>query len=156
MTNAHIQAVSHHYYMHYPDHPARTDDPHYKDFNHFHRLYRATGRCYLGDRLGFSDCKDSQGKPAPVTEGLPQAGLELHHAHIEFSLQQGVNLNALNKDYPGVGDPDTVGAWVESAANLIWLCAWHHRGAAGVHTASYSDWEGSKYILGLITGEPTA
>ena len=40
---------------------------------------------------------------------------------------------------------------VESGANFRWLCAFHHRGAAGAHCASHSDWEGEQYIRGLIT-----
>jgi hypothetical protein len=30
-------------------------------------------------------------------------------------------------------------------------CAWHHRGAAGAHTASHSDYEASQYVQGLIS-----
>jgi hypothetical protein len=77
--------------------------------------------------------------------------LELHHAHIEFSLQNGVDLKWLEVDYPGVSNPDEVGAWVESASNLLWLCEFHHRGAGGVHTASASDYEAEKYVRSLIS-----
>ena len=149
---AHQQAESHHYLMHFPPHPARADDPHYVDFDHYHRTHRAVARCYIGERIGFGDCMDAQMNPAPPPDGGgEQPGLELHHAHIEFSLQNGVSLAALEKDYPGVSDPSQVGAWVESAANLRWYCAWHHRGAAGAHTASHSDFEASQYVQGLIT-----
>jgi hypothetical protein len=78
-------------------------------------------------------------------------GLELHHAHIEFALQQGVDLAALEVDYPGVSDPDAVGAWVESADNLRWLCVHHHRGPAGAHSITHSDFEAQQYVLGLVT-----
>jgi hypothetical protein len=77
-------------------------------------------------------------------------GLELHHSHVEFSLQNGVDLAWLEKDYPGISDPDTVGAWVESADNLLWLCEFHHRGHGGVHVSSASDFEAEKYVKGLI------
>jgi hypothetical protein len=70
---------------------------------------------------------------------------------VEFSLQQGVNLSALEKDFPGISDATSVGAWVESDQNFRFLCAWHHRGAAGAHTASHSDWSASAYVQGLIT-----
>lgn len=149
---AHSQAESHHYLMHFPPHPARTNDPHYVDFNAYHRAHRATARCYIGERIGFGDCRDAQFRPCPPPENSgEQPGLELHHAHIEFSLQNGVDLAALEKDYPGVSDPSQVGAWVESAPNFRWYCAWHHRGAAGAHTASHSDFEASQYVQGLIT-----
>jgi hypothetical protein len=134
----HDQAVTHRYIVHYPDHPPRTGDPHYVDFEHYRRQTKATAQCLVGQHRGdFSEC--SLDKP-----------LELHHAHVEFSLQNGVDLTWLEIDYPGISDPDSVGAWVESADNLVWLCVFHHRGPGGVHTASASDYEAEKYVRGLI------
>lgn len=148
---AHEGAETHHYMMHFPEHPAREDDPHYKDFDAYHRANRGTARCYIGERIGFGECLDAQGKPAaPPEGGGEQPGLELHHAHVEFSLQNGINLAALEKDYPGISNPDEVGAWVESGANFRWYCAYHHRSQAGAHAASHSDFEASQYINGLI------
>jgi hypothetical protein len=134
---AHDQAVSHRYMLHYPAHPARKDDPHYVDFEAYRRRTVATARCAMGAHRG--DVTDCGG------------GLELHHAHIEFALQNGVDLAWLERDYPGVSNPGQVGAWVESAANLIWLCERCHRGHGGVHVATASDYEASRYIEGLIT-----
>jgi hypothetical protein len=149
---AHTAAQAHHYVMHFPPHPARTSDPHYKDFNAYHQATRAGARCYVGERIGYGDCMDAHTQPCPPPDGAgEQPGLELHHAHVEFSLQNGVSLAALEHDYPGISDPTQVGAWVETAANFRWLCAWHHRGAAGAHTASHSDWEASQYVQGLIS-----
>jgi hypothetical protein len=54
-------------------------------------------------------------------------------------------------DYPGVSDPKIVGAWVESAENLMWLCEAHHRGAGGIHVAAASDFEAEKYVRSLIS-----
>jgi len=152
MTDAHSQRESHHYIVHFPPHPARKDDPHYVDFNHYHKMHRATARCYIGEHIGFGDCMDAKNQPCPPPgDGGQQAGLELHHAHVEFSLQNGVSLTALEKDFPGISNTTEVGAWVESDVNFRWLCAWHHRGAAGAHTASHSDWEASQYVQGLIS-----
>lgn len=148
---AHDQVTVHRYLMHYPEHSTREGDPNYADFHHYHRQYRASARCFIGERIGFSECRDAQGNLASAPEHGEQPGLELHHAHVEFSLQNGISLKALEKDYPGISDPMTVGRWVESDANFRWLCAWHHRGAAGAHTASHSDWEASQYVRGLIT-----
>jgi succinate dehydrogenase/fumarate reductase flavoprotein subunit len=78
-------------------------------------------------------------------------GLELHHAHIEFSLQNGVDLSRLERQYPGISDASQIGAWVESAENLVWYCASHHRGRGGVHTAAASDYEATKFVKGLIS-----
>ena len=133
---AHEQKVTHSYRVLYPPHPARQDDPHYKDFEEYRRRTKDTARCAIGaHRNDFSECS---------------GGLELHHAHVEFSLQNGVDLSWLEADYPGISDPDAVGAWVESADNLLWLCERHHRGADGVHVLSASDFEAIKYVKGLI------
>ncbi len=138
---AHAQAETHHYVVRYPEHPAREDDPHYVDFEHLRRQWRADPerwQCAVGKHRGdFSECDLSR-------------PLELHHAHVEFALQQGVDLAWLEVDYPGISDPAAVGAWVESAANLLVLCVFHHRGHGGVHVASASDFEAEKYVRGLI------
>ncbi len=138
---AHSAAQSHKYVMHFPAHPARKDDPHYADFNAYHRKHGATATCYVGDRIGADHCSDGS--------------MELHHAHVEFSLQNGVNLTALEKDYPGISNPDEVGDWIESEQNFRWLCPYHHRGQAGAHTAAHADWEAGQYVATLF-GIPDA
>lgn len=150
---AHTAKQSHSYTVHFPPHPPRTADPHYVDFNHYHSLHRATARCYVGERVGFDDCKNPQGVLTPAPATGEQAGLELHHAHVEFSLQQGIDLSALEKDFPGISNTTDVGAWVESDVNFRWLCCWHHRGPAGAHTASHADWEAEQYVRGLISAK---
>ena len=151
----HTQDETHRYMVHFPPHPAREDDPHYKDFDAYHRKTRATARCYIGERVGFHDCRDEKGKACPPPEGKgEQPGLELHHSHVEFSLQNGISLKALEKDYPGISSKEQVGDWVESEANFRWLCVFHHRGPGGAHTASHSDFEASQYVLGLIKADP--
>lgn len=141
---AHVQKVSHSYLVHYPDHDPRQEDPHYKDFNHFRETTKATAKCLVGQHRGdYSECY-----PPPAHWPI---GLEVHHSHIEFSLQNGIDLTWLEVDYPGVSDPNTVGAWVESAKNLEWRCVFHHRGAGGVHTVTASDYEGVKYVRGLTS-----
>ena len=163
MTPAHDQTETKHYVVHYPDHFPRTDDPHYKDFNAFHRKWSPTARCAFA--LHFEQGLSSP--QAPVRQmGHPgrligfgesvggcdtTSPMELHHSHIEFALANQVDLATLEHDYPGVSDPDTVGAWVESGANFTWLCVFHHRGHGGAHTASASDYEAERYVRGLIT-----
>lgn len=147
---AHDGTQSHRYVVHFPAHPARTSDPHYVDFNHYHRTHRATARCYVGERIGFGDCRDEHGQPCAIDAHGQQSGLELHHAHVEFSLQQGISLAALEHDFPGISDSTDVGAWVESDVNFRWLCVFHHRGPGGAHTAAHADWEAQNYVLGLI------
>ena len=135
-TPAHDQKVTRSYTVHYPEHLPRKSDPHYRDFDAYRRRTKKTAKCSIGEhRNDFSECAGT---------------LELHHSHIEFSLQNGVDLKWLEKDYPGVSDPNKVGEWVESALNLLWLCEFHHRGHGGVHVASSSDFEAEKYVRGLI------
>lgn len=139
---AHDGLQSHKYVIHFPEHPARTSDPHYKDFNHLHELWKKDPekwQCAVGKRRGdFSECDLDH-------------PLELHHSHIEFSLQNGVDLKWLEVDYPGVSNPDELGAWIESAANLEILCIYHHRGPGGKHTSAYADFEAEQYVKGLIS-----
>ena len=133
---AHSAAQGHKYVMHFPPHPARTDDPHYADFNAYHRKHSKTATCYVGDRIGVDHCSDGP--------------MELHHAVIEFSLQNGVDLKALEVDYPGISNADEVGVWIESEQNFRWLCAYHHRGQAGAHTAAHADWTAGQYVPTLF------
>lgn len=161
ITPAHDQTAAHKYVIHYPPHPPRTSDPHYVDFNHFHREYGPTARCMFAVHAGLpSDPPPTQQGHRIIGAGEKRAGcdttspMELHHSHVEFSLQNGVDLALLEKDYPGISDPSRVGAWVESAANFMWLCTFHHRGPGGAHTAAASDWEAEKYVTGLISKAP--
>jgi hypothetical protein len=133
----HVQKTSHSYYVTYPAHPPREGDPHYKDFDAYRRHTVATARCQFAVDTG--DTSDCNG------------GLELHHSHIEFSLQNGVDLARLEHIYPGVSNPDELGAWIESGSNLAYYCLFHHRGHGGVHSAAAADFEASKFVKKLIT-----
>jgi hypothetical protein len=138
VTPAHDQTETHRYTVHYPDHFPRESDPHYKDFNAFHRANHKTAQCDIGlHRNDFSECD--------LTHPM-----ELHHRHIEFALQNGVDLKWLEVDYPGVSDAATVGAWVETGENFVWYCQRHHRGHGGAHVATAADFEAEKYVRGLI------
>lgn len=139
VTPAHEQKVTHTYSVHYPPHFPRETDPHFKDFNAFHRKWHETARCDIGaHRNDFSECDTAH-------------PMELHHRHIEFALQNGVDLAWLEVDYPGVSNPDEVGAWVETGANFVWYCQRHHRGHGGAHVATAADFEAEKYVRGLIS-----
>lgn len=142
-TPAHDQTETHRYVIRYPEHEPRESDPHYVDFHHYRESTKATAKCAVGEhRDDYSECH-------PPPEHWP-TGLQLHHSHIEFALQNGVDLKWLEKDYPGVSNPTEVGAWVESAANLTWLCEKHHIGENGVHVLTSSDYEAERYISGMI------
>lgn len=142
MTVAHDQVKTSHWTVHYPEHGPRESDPCYKEFDHYHRTTKLDPeiyQCFLGKVRGdFSDC----------TLDVP---LELHHAHIEWALQNSIDFKMLEKQYPGISDPNKIGSWLESEQNLIWLCQFHHRGHGGAHVASASDWESQKFSKGLIT-----
>ena len=140
-TAAHSQRVQHSYIIAYPKHDPRDSDPHYVDFQAFRRRTQATAKCTFGERINdFADCG---------------GGLQLHHSHIEFAMQNAVNLKHLEAVYPGISDPNTVGAWVETAANLIWLCEKHHISApGGIHDLSASDYEGSSFVMAIFTADP--
>lgn len=137
MTAAHDQTSTHHYVMHYPEHPPREGDPHYRDFEAYRARTKGTAVCAFAEETG--DASECHG------------GLELHHTHVEFSLQNGVDLARLEHLYPGISDPQQVGEWIETGANFEWLCAWHHRGHGGKHSAAAADYEASKWVKGLIS-----
>jgi hypothetical protein len=141
---AHAQRVTHAYMVHYPEHEPRRGDPNYKDFHAFREATKATAKCLVGEhRNDYSEC-------FPGPNNWP-TGLEVHHSHIEFSIQNGIDLKWLEVDYPGISNPDEIGAWVESSKNLEWRCVRHHRGDAGVHTVTASDYEGIKYVRNLTS-----
>lgn len=136
VTPAHNQKITHSYVVRYPDHEPRKSDPHYRDFDAYRRRTHATAKCAVGEhRNDFSECAGQ---------------LELHHHTVEFALMNSVDLAWLEADYPGISDPDKVGAWIESATNLMWLCQRHHRGDNGVHVLSSADFEAQRYVKGLI------
>ena len=139
VTKAHDQKVTHNYVVHYPDHAPRSGDIHYVDFEAYRRKTHATAKCAIGEhRNDFSEC--SLDKP-----------LELHHSHIEFATANSLDLKWLEVDYPGVSNPEEIGAWIESGLNLEWLCLFHHRGHGGKHTVAAADFEAEKYVRGLIS-----
>lgn len=134
---AHEQRISHSYTVHYPDHEPREGDPHYAAFTHYRKMHVHDAVCRFAERRG-GDTSECQG------------GLELHHAHVEFSLQNGVDLALLERDFPGISNKEEVGAWVETDQNFVFYCAFHHRGHGGVHVASSADFEASHYVRHLI------
>jgi len=136
MVDEHEQKVTHTYLVHYPEHGPRESDPHYIDFNYYKKTHKATAKCAFFGTASQTQCTDQ---------------LELHHAHIEFALTNGVSFDVLEKFYPGISNPNEVGAWVESEANFQWLCSFHHRGHGGAHVASASDFEAQKFVKGLLS-----
>ena len=132
MTAAHDMKVSESYTEHWPEHAPREQDPHKHLFDAYHRRWKDTAACYVGERIGAQHCA-----PRP---------LELHHAHLEESAKNAASWQAVAHDYPQVGDDKALAEWVESEPNFRWLCAWHHRSkAAGAHHATHSDWEVGTY-----------
>lgn len=138
MVDAHTSKITHRYTIAYPAHEPRQNDPHYVDFAAYRRRTVKDARCIYAVQVG-DDSECDKDHP-----------LELHHCHIEFALQNAIDLKRLEKVYPGVSDRLHVGAWVESGTNLEWRCRWHHRGHAGVHCATASDYEAERFVRNLI------
>src|SRR6476661_9829956 len=141
ITAAHEQPHSSHYNVHFPEHGTREDDPYYKEFEHFRKRAKKDPSlyvCAVGKRRGdMSDC--TLDKP-----------LELHHSHIEWALQNEVDLDMVRHQYPEITDAHELGHWIESDENLVFLCQFHHRGHGGAHVASASDFEGQHFVRHLI------
>lgn len=141
-TPAHEQSIANRYVISYPEHSAREGDPHYKDFHAFHKKHSATAKCAWAVETGdFTDCDTAH----PI---------ELHHAHVEFAVQNAINLVRLEHAYPGISNPDDIGAWVESGDNFVWLCARHHRAQdGGIHHLAAADYEASKWLQSGVIHE---
>lgn len=139
---AHDQAETHRYVVHFPEHEPRDKDPHKGDFDEYKRRRRESDTYYCDFAM--------QHRGGDTSECDLSKPLECHHQHIEFALQNGVDLTLLEKDYPGVST-EGIGAWVDSAANLELLCVFHHRGHGGKHVLSVSDFEGEIYVRRLIS-----
>lgn len=139
---AHEQKMTHSYSVRFPAHEPRDHDPHKHDFDEYKRRRKAEGtyQCdFAVEHRGGDESECDLAKP-----------LECHHKHIEFALQNGVDLERLEHDYPGVSGQG-VGAWLDQAENLELLCVFHHRGHGGKHVASVADFEGEIYVRGLIS-----
>lgn len=141
-TPAHDQMFTHRYVVHYPEHGPRESDPHYADFHAYKALRRKNGT-YTCDFA-------VEHRGGDISECTMDKPLECHHRFIEFAVMNAVDLALLEHDYPGVSSMG-VGAWVESAANLMLLCVFHHRGHGGAHVASASDYASLAYVRGLIS-----
>src|SRR5579885_1668058 len=136
---AHVETITHHYRIRYPAHAPRESDPHYRLFEEYRKRTRATARCAMAMRYG--------------TDAECAGELELHHRFLEFAEANAADLTLVMKDFPDVTDEEALQRWVESEQNLIWLCARHHRGDAGVHVISAADWEAEQYVRDLIPSE---
>src|ERR1019366_10512239 len=109
VTAAHSQVASHRYVMSYPWHYPRVDDPNYVDFEAFHKKHGPDARCTFAIH-GTLDGDTGPLRQTEVPHRLIGPGevraqcdtthpIELHHAHVEFSLQNGIDLVLLEKDY---------------------------------------------------------
>lgn len=124
MTAAHDQALTLHLVAHYPDHEPRESDPHYKAFHAARRRMAAAGLLVCA----IPGCTH----PGPI---------ELHHSHVEFAMQGGVDVAELDRHF-GLHLSDAEFAdWVNSPANLEPLCKFHHTGPEGVHVLPTPFWE---------------
>ena len=121
MTDAHDQRQSVSITWHYPPHEVREHDPYHAEFERVRRQLKAQGllRCVV--------CGSDQ-------------QVELHHSHVEFSLQNGVDVERLNEALGLHLTPEDFAAWIDSAGNLEPLCVTHHRGAEGIHLLPEPAW----------------
>ena len=139
---AHLQAVTRHYTVRYPAHEPRARDPHGVDFRAWKRRRKSAGTwtCDFA-----AEHRNGDTSECDLTRPL-----EAHHRVIELAVLNEVSLELLERDFPGISAA-TVGAWIDSDANLTLYCVAHHRGPGGVHTASASDFSSEFYVRDLIT-----
>lgn len=138
---AHDQEFTHSYIVYFPAHEPRDDDPHHVDFETWKQKRRDSNTYYCDFAHDHRNGDTSECDLSTPLEG--------HHSKIEFALMNGVDFTLLAVDFPGINEK-TVGAWIDSDANLMLLCANHHRGVGGIHNATYSDFSATYYIRNLI------
>jgi hypothetical protein len=138
---AHDQKVSHSYIITFPAHAPRDEDPHKADFEEWKRRRRENNTYYC------DFAHDHRGGDA--NECDMDNPLEAHHNKVELAMMNEIDFSLLDGDFPGI-NADTVGAWIDSDRNLTLLCRNHHRGAGGIHDASYSDFTAEFYVRHLI------
>lgn len=114
MVDAHVQKFTHSYLVHYPAHPPRAHDPHKKDFEAWKQKRRDTGTYYCDFA---HDHRNGDESECDVKHPL-----EAHHKVVELAMLNEVDFTLLEADYPGVSDPDSAGAWIDSDENLTLLC----------------------------------
>lgn len=144
---AHDQTFRHAYLVGYAAHEPRASDPHHIDFEAWKARQRAAGawRCAWAARVNDDSACDLSHP------------LEAHHAHLEIALVNNVDFAHLEALFPGIANPDVVGAWIDSDPNLRLYCWKHHRAAgAGVHCLDAALYEASHFVrAGTIRPSPS-
>lgn len=139
---AHKQTFTHSYVVRYPEHDPRARDPHRHDFLEWKRRRKESGAWHCDFAM--------EHRGGDTSECDPSRPLEAHHKLIELAMMNEVDFALLEADYPGIS-AQSIGEWINGDQNLTLLCVVHHRSAAGVHTASYSDFGSEFYVRDLIS-----
>ena len=122
-----------------PPHPPREETPEYARAHHF-LVYTKNSPCEI---CGVT--RRTLGNPKRNPFGA--TAIETHHWPIERSLMDACDPRRVHKDFPQVYDMATLAAFVDSPANLIVLCDYHHRSAeAGIHHLLTQDFAVMKYL----------
>ena len=112
----------------YPPHDKRTASLTYRN-THQHLVYELDAPCWI---CGIRHSNGGQ--------------METHHAHFEWASQNGLDLDKVTADWPMITDREKLAEWVDSEANMLVLCATHHRGQhQGIHMISYPAWLLQRY-----------
>lgn len=123
-TPAHEQKTTIHLLEHIQEHAPRENDPHYALFN------QAKARI---KRLGLMKCV--------IPDCTFPGPMELHHDKVEFSEQNGVDLEKFNVYYGlHLANDKEFKAYIEGEGNLEVLCPVHHRTKLGVHELPGPFW----------------
>lgn len=128
-TPAHDHPLTLHLLTHVEAHEPRAGDPHYPLFIQAKARMKRQGLwvCAIGDDL----CGGQ---------------IELHHAHIEYSLINAMDVDKVNRALGLHLDDAAFADWVESPGNLEPLCVNHHRTHYGVHVIPSALWEPLRYL----------
>lgn len=119
----------------YPEHEPRKASAEYARTHH-HLVVELDEPCWI------CGIRNSDVQKIADPKVKRQWQLETHHDELEWAAANGVDLALVMRDWPDLTDRDKLRAWLDSEANMLVLCALHHRSPKyGIHAISYPAWK---------------
>lgn len=167
-TASHTQTIAQHEVLRlwFPEHEPREQDPHYPIFHRAKRRLIALNVPCWRCGVHYADLNPIRGQAGRYKNPLGSHQLEAHHFDVEYSLQNGVNVEqwwdaslsakrewwehtysdldgflAAHPEMDPSNHEDVFLAFMESEGNLMQLCDICHRSThQGIHRINYPDW----------------
>ena len=126
MTDAHLEKSTLHVEVYVPAHPDRKASALFERTRQ--QLIARDKVCWICGRTA-----EESGHP-----------LEAHHAIVEWSLINMIDIGLVKADYPAFDSPEKVDDMIQPGQGLL-LCKLHHTGEEGIHSIDYPRWLAQRY-----------